>query len=333
MRVIGTPDVLFSPDWQGATKVTTNPRLADVDCSRVSPTNEEPFVVSVNWDRRITLDVVVHQVESRFVPKEQFEGRSQQRLGLGEQADLSTIITPPIALDQLGGLVWKISDRLDNIFSGTLMATGPGSAVFDATYKPSTAGIKTPVLLQIATGPAKGHQLAEFLIEVVAPSEGYVELMNFLPIKHTQGVPSIKFWCRLFVGPKDVSFHNIIFREGSSPCIGTGGYTVEKNHPIGEWKNLGFGNIEFGTIVDLKDGDEVKHEDAHPGIEPGTFRWEIPWEYSVPKKPGQDSPQPIQAPIEFTKVIHSGSKNAAGDVTLQKGGCGPYTKKLNDPDS
>jgi hypothetical protein len=138
---------------------------------------------------------------------------------------------------------------------------------------------------------------------------------------HVNGIPSVGFKARPYISPFDVSFVNILIREGM--CVGTGvGYYSFYNGRV----------HEDGAFAGVIPGDPVRPSKlaapdlvqsgavAGPPVEAGTFDWPIPWIFRVGNG----------AEKQFAIVPYHLESDASGKATGSKGGHSE-SSNLNDP--
>ena len=138
---------------------------------------------------------------------------------------------------------------------------------------------------------------------------------------HINGVPSVGFRARPYISPFDVSFINILVREGM--CVGTGvGYYAVDNgevHPDGAFVGVVPGDPARPSKLDATDRVQSGAVPGRP-IGVGTFDWPIPWIFRVGNG----------AEKQFAIVSQHLESDAAGNTTQSKGGH-IESSKLNDP--
>ncbi len=271
--------------------------------------------VTASCDNTKSVTVRVYTLQVDWDPVDNFQGRSPTRLGLGEHVDLDFRTTPSgITPVQIGNLRWKKTSG-----GGTLNAHATnGTAVF---MSPATAGT-TNLKLEIQSGPSKGKG-PEISRSIIAPTNATLEKEPGTGIWHIQGRASVGFKGRIHFLPRDVSFFELEFREGSAPAIGAG-YFAPLNgalHPTGNWALTLGANLAKGTPVMTL--DTIEHEGGPP-YSNGSLRWNIPWQYRVA---GTTTVRTL------TTATHQSDITAAGRCTITKKGAGPFSKNLLDPSS
>lgn len=156
---------------------------------------------------------------------------------------------------------------------------------------------------------------------VVEPSGVVMEQETGTGVLHIQGKPSAGFVGRAFIEPLDVSFTKIEIREGQCAGIGTGYYFYQNgaNHRDGNWGAVIVGTEQkpskdsfVDTIQSGSDGA------ATPDV--GSFDWPIPWLFRM----GSGGEK------QFTIVNHHHESDAAGRITISKGGVS-VSANINDP--
>ena len=259
--------------------------------------------------------MIVYDFQGIFEPQDDFQGRSQSRYGIAEKVELCCDITPSgVTASQIGGLQWDLIDGPDSLTN----ITNNGTADYDAGPNAGSATF----LLVVISGPSCGA-FKTYGKTVVAPSGAYMIQAPGTGIWHVQGVGSVGFKGHIYLNPKDVSFSNIEFSEGSCSAIKTGFYVgkLPNNHPQGNWFNVGGGNISTGCRVLAT--DTVSQAYSGP-FSNGTFTFNIPWKYRV----GGSGDG-----IQFTTATHDQTMSSTGTTTIQKHGTGLFSKALNDPSS
>lgn len=128
---------------------------------------------------------------------------------------------------------------------------------------------------------------------------------------------------RPFITPTDVSFIKINVREGY--CIGIGYYEYENGdpHTEGSWVDVITGDANNPSKVDGVDtirSGTAPNDAAHALPSVGTFDWPIPWLFRVGD--GEEK--------QFAIVTHHHESDAAGTVTISKGGTS-VSATINDP--
>jgi hypothetical protein len=254
-------------------------------------------------------------IEGVLTPRDNFSGRSLERYGVGEEVDLSFTSAPAVSADDLCGLEWQKSSG-----GGTLTSNTDGTGELTVGDAPGNIQLE----LKIASGESAGTIVATKIITVVAPSNANMVQAPGTGIWHVHGVASVGFKGHIYLIPRDVSFQNIQFREGT--CAGTAtGYLSFKNGevhaPTADDISVGPGDSANGSRVL---GVDTVSTGQYPGpFADGTFSWPIPWQYKVG----------TSALTDFTTANHEETVDATGKATIEKKGAGPFEKELDDPSS
>ena len=264
----------------------------------------------------VPVPVAVAPVTTRFTtvvtPADNFGGRSLVRFGVGEVLTLSFATAPATqTAASFGGLTWVLVKG-----TGTLV-NNPGNSGIATFTCDDVAGYITLELRTCAV-PAIAKLTKSF--QVVAPTDARMARVPGSGTFHRQNTGSAGFHGEIFFEPRDVSFRNLEFREGSAPFEATGSMntilSAGKNdiagirHPLmGTWLPLLGGNIATGSKVN--GFDTVRTMTTSPPYAAGTFTWNIPWLYRVIGR-GRDH--------QFTIAAHSESIDATGQTTISKKG-------------
>lgn len=257
--------------------------------------------------------LTIFEFKGILTPDDNFTGRSQKKYGLEEKVTLdATIVPATVTAAQVGGLEWTINSGV-----GSLSNVGQdGTADYDAG---ATAG-SVKLRLTIKSGPLK-DQFQSYDKTVVAP-RGTRMTRASANVKHTQGIASAGILLYYWLDPKDVSFSNLTFGEGTTTATGATGIYVSVppgDHPQNYFGAILNGDSAKGCRVSGTDGAFSQRSPWAPG---GTYTWSIPSQY-----------------IDDTSTRHSfGSQNHVptiqpnGDMTMAKGGHSG-SAALNDPTS
>ena len=228
--------------------------------------------------------------------------RKRTKLGVGEEVNLTT------KPNSLPTVTWQLAGSIGT--STISPASGPTTKLI--------AGERACTPAPQAT--TSGHILS-IPFNVIEPSGAYMQRETGTGIQHLQGKPSAGFKGRPFISPTDVSFIKIQVREGT--CVGTGtGYYAYMNgrvHPNGSWVGVISGDTSNPSKVDGVDNIFSGSDGpAAPAI--GSFDWPIPWLFRVSSG----------AEKQFTTLTHHQDSDAAGAVTISKGGVS-VSANMNDP--
>jgi hypothetical protein len=254
-------------------------------------------------------------VSALLLPHDNFCGRSVVRFGVGELIDLSFASSPKSTAADLGGLKWFISKG-----AGTLSGTGgnDGKGLYTA---PSSAGSVT-LVLKVVSGHNAGAVVASTTIMIVEPTGAKMVQKPGTGILHVNGTWSCAFLGEIFLVPADVSFTNILMREGSVAAVASG-FLADLNghlHEAGALCSVGPGDCASGCKVNILE-DKVVTGILAPPFAVGDFLWDIPWQYSVGGSPLRT----------FTTAQHHATADANGQATISKKGAGPFSRVPSDP--
>lgn len=276
-----------------------------------------------------TVTATVAKITPVLTPKDNFAGRSNSRFGIREPITLSYTIEPSgVTAADLGGLKWEIESG-----GGTLtpIRKKPGHYSYIAPDTPGTVKLK----LEIERGPSAGVVRTQ-KIEVVKPT-GRLERVPNTPIGHLHNVFSVGFTAFIYLGPKDVSFSHLQFREGKADPDSISGYfdrhlsLKERKHPEGSWQAIGTGNITTGCKAVI---DRVGVKMLPRDWSPGELTWLIPWEVGwQTQKVGDDGVTHISMEAsEFKKAFSRVfSLDHTGTAHIQKDREGPFSAPLRAP--
>jgi hypothetical protein len=216
-----------------------------------------------------------------LAPQDNFAGRSLANFGVGEVVDLSANINPPaLTAAQIGRLRWSLEEGHGRL---SRVRTRTGTARF-------TARQRGPVNLRLSVlrGPFAAV-VANVNITVVQPANtSYLQ-----PFRNwNSAAPNLQvgFEADIFLEPRDVSFQNIRWREGTVRGNGTGYFAGQNDvHAFGQWMTVGGGNLATGCQVNATDTVQTATNPPRvfpgdppgtaPHYTPGTFTWPIPWQY------------------------------------------------------
>ena len=224
--------------------------------------------------------------------------RARTRIGVGEEVTLTY---------SCGSATWSKSG------GGTLSSTSGASVTFTA---PDRAGSVT--ITATGSGCTKSITLT-----IVEPSGLVMRRASGSGVRHTTGRPEAGFRATPHFQPADVSFYNIETREQDVAAVASGAYSVWSG--IGHSPNSSFissGTAVAGVGTPMNGVDNIYSGDpgGSPPFAPGVLTFNIPWEFRV----GAGTPK------VFATVQHRQSINAAGDVTISKGGVS-VTARRGDP--
>jgi hypothetical protein len=309
-----------TPIWGGTSGASGDGETKSVTFSSTSSSLTDYKTVTVQCGNTKTVNVVVYELKGIFTPQDNFDGRSQDRYGVGEKVDLSFTATPSVTLAQIGGLKWK---RASGTGLYSLPSDNNGTGTYGAKDEPGNITLK----LEVLGGPSKGFG-PSYDKEVKKPDDVYFMRWPHISIYHINGEASIGFVADVYLLPKDVSFQNIEIMEGTCESEVTG-YFVGKAHNHLQWKEWGQvdqGNSSKGCQVIGADHVQSPFKGTNaPPYSDGTFIWAIPWYFRIEGNP-----------VEFTTVDQRFTIDDTGKMTAEKGaasdeGDASAEAELDDP--
>jgi outer membrane protein OmpA-like peptidoglycan-associated protein len=259
--------------------------------------------------------------------RDNFAGRSTTRFGVGEIIDLNFASLPPRPAIDFGGLTGAMACG-----GGTLAgATNVGTATYTA---PVAAGI-VRLELRVAGGATAGRVVSAHTITIAIPSAvRMVAVAGTAPGFSLTGPIRAGTWgagfqANVFVDPKDVSFQGTVFGEGTVASVNTGSFQGSFVHPVNTFGPGHAGNVVTGTPVSPPVDNIVTERKGPAGSVLGVptcgasdFLWAIPWEFSVSGGPRT----PFAA--GFT-ANHHATSSLFCDARIEKGGAGPFCRRIN----
>ena len=288
-------------------------------------TNGVPFnakgdkTVTAECGDTVTANVKVYGLIGVQTADEWLSGRADTTYGVGEVVLLNYVVDPAgITAAQMGGLSWVLADG-----DGTLVNDGTSGT---GTYTAYWADTDVTLRLVVLSGPSTDH-CTDVHLNVVKPTGTHFEQYG-VGVKHKLGHGSVGFRANIYLLPKDVSFANIDVAEDSVAGV-LGGWYVAKfpngcqhaaTDPPSPVRN---GNATTGCLVEGVDLIWSEWMDPPPDYAAGTLHWAIPICYSI----GGGGWVTINPNDQDFSI------NAAGGMTAQKAGVGPFSKDLNDLDS
>lgn len=234
------------------------------------------------------------------------QDRKRKRLGVGEEVNLTlkpaSLPSPTWALTGTQG-----TSQLNPLAGITSMLT--------AGERACTPSTEATIL----------GELVKIDFDVIEPTGVTMQQEPGTGVWHIQGRPSAGFMGRPFITPIDVSFIEIQVREGQCNATGNGyyGYANGDPHPDGAWVDVVTGDASNPSKVDGVDtirSGTAPNDQGHLLPDVGTFDWPIPWLFRV----GSGGEK------QFAIVTHHHESDAAGTVTISKGGTS-VSAAINDP--
>lgn len=285
-------------------------------------------VVSSSAAGLIQLPVVTGTLTAR----DNFARRSAVRFGVGEIIDLNFFSFPATPAADFGGLQWVVVSG-----GGVLVTPLPpdGTGTYTA---PAAAGAVT-LELRVAAGATAGRVISNHPITIVEP-EGVrmVAVPGSFPGTSASpgatpipaGTAGAGMLANVFVDPRDVSFRGVVFGEGTVTSIVTGAwYGPPVVHGVNTFGPGRGGNRTTGTPVSPP-SDQIANHGPRTGNALGipfcggaggsTFLWAIPWEFSVAGGPRTRM---------VRRANHFATMSFGCNATIQKGGAGPFCRRIN----
>jgi len=316
-KAIKSPAAAAWPDgkpvWAGTSGASGTGETTSVTFNTVSTSSSDYQTVTVECGNTLTRNVIVFDFVVTLTPLDDFGQRNQTKYGLEEVVSLAFTTTPAgLSVAQIGGLQWTKSGV------GAISNAGEnGTADYDAQ---ETAGAVT-FTLAITSGPSL-FENRSYSRTIIAPSGEY--MVKFSNVRHIINTCSAGFQAYIYLLPKDVSFANLEWREGSCAGAGNGfyGFMDEILHLTGDWALV---NTSSGISLGCRIGanDTIYSGAQGPPYAPGDFNWPIPHEYKA-----------SDGVIHQVSIAnHNQVADVVGKCTIQKEGAGPVSKNAGDDTS
>lgn len=322
------------PAWSGTSGASGTGETKSVTFStRSSSATDYKTVVAYTIDTdKITANVVVCDVTPTTTADDTWTGRSTTSFGITEKGKCVAQVAPSgVTPSQIGSMQWVKGG------SGYLGATTDGKSDLVC----GTINESLTLTLKILSGPSQDQTIAPLTRSVVLPNAGYVVQKPGTGKRHTVNVYSAGFLGELSIGPKNVSFKGLGFREGTiadssvppKPDTSIPGNIEVRSTATGWFLSMGASNYlhMMGSQTLILDGasgnkvdgtDTIDSGDIAPGstsffdnkttVPPyanGTFNWPITWFI-----------QPTGGNwTYFVTVNHTMNSDALGKATIQKG--------------
>jgi len=301
------------PVWGGTSGASGTGSTTSVTFNALSASTSDYKTVTAECGNTVTVNVVVFDFTGTFTPADNFSGRSQSQYGLEEIVALAFTTSPTgISASQAGGLEWTKHSGVGAVSN----AGSDGTADYDAK---ETAGGVT-FRLTIKSGPSKGRYKS-YSKTVVAPSGTRLTRVNPNTVWHEQGAASAGIKLYYWLDPKEVSFSELTFGEGSCPATNKSGCWLGMHaHPQNTFGAISGGNITSGCRVSAPDYAWARIYSWGSG---GAFTWSIPSQY-IDDTATRNTFGANQVQVHTTQ--------ANGDATQAKGGQSG-SAALNDPTS
>ncbi len=307
------------PVWGGSAGASGTGETKTVTFSTKSNSLTDYKTVTVECGNVKTVKVIVYTLEGILIPDSQFAGRSQNDYGIEETVSLS-YSTDPTGLPDLS-LEWVKT-------GGVGLILFPGWK-YDAQHVEGGVTLK----LRHTFGPSKGLG-PSYSGMVWKPSGTYMTRTHPTTVLHYQGYASAGIELRYWLNPSNVSFSNLLFKEGACSPTGVTGFFLHCE----PWNSYPNGTIipnhretptppsiivvdYHGSMVNGVDHSFTGQANPYAAGEytypiPTLYRDEVPSWHTF----GQTSDG-------------GGSFNAAGYAIKTKDGASPGSAALNDPDS
>lgn len=305
------------PVWSGTSGATGTGETVSVAFSTLSSTytgNPPDYkTVKAQNGNSATANVIVYDFEGNLTPQDNFAGRSTEHYGIAELVNLGYSTDPAgIPAYLLGGLEWTIADGVGLLSNVNISL---GTATYNARY---SAG-QTSLRITVNSGPSK-DDTDLYTREVILPSETRMTRVDGT-VWHIQGRASAGLALYYWLDPKDVSFSNLTFGEGSCPATDATGIYLNPSpgdHPENTFGPIIGGNISTGCRVLYNDHAWTNYAEWGDG---GTFTWNIPSQYidNMGVRHTFGSGQ-----------VHNPTIEPNGTTTMRKGGHSG-TAAVNDP--
>ena len=279
-------------------------------------------------------------VSGRFIPNDDFAGRSHSRFGVDELIFLSFTSLPSRPAADFGGLEWNLISG-----GGSLsMVSSGGTAVYRAPDRVSTVSFE----LRVAAGPTAGRVVASPIISIVEPDSVRLQAVPGTAPSFAKGGGTIPpgiwgagFLADVFIGPNDVSFLGVIFGEGVTTAVvtPTGSFLSPLQGAVHNRNTFGpggSGNLTTGTPISPPRDQVTLKGSATVLVPTGTtssglltcgpssaVNFALPWEFSVP---GGTSGAARKA---FVIVNSRRTSNFFCNATTAKGGAGPFCRRID----
>lgn len=195
------------PHWGGVASGTGAITTVTFNALSSSASDYKTVTVTGAGTDTAKSDVVVYDFSVTSKALEDFLGRSQSHIGLGEQTNLIKNSTP-------SGVTVPVT---------WLLTSGPGTV----NYSLLTAGTDIGDVIVsafISSGPSLGMSKS-LTVTTVAPSSAHMDIVPGTPVYHVANECSVGVKLNIFLGsPEKVSFSHIQFREeDADPTSMSGG--------------------------------------------------------------------------------------------------------------
>lgn len=359
---------LDGAQWSGL--AIGNGKTCSVKCSNNAANAGVPSTVTASYGgQTASANVVVFSLHITEAFGDNFAGRSTTELGVCENVDLAFTTTPAgLTAVQLGGLRWQFKDNAATNLrqrggfftaAGAVNAAVDGTARFRAPFATHPADQMVPsysdVTIELCLvaglsqgkGPSKSYRIYKPMAHMT--QQGGSAAHHWNPGAPNAELPSAGFTGVFHFTPKNVSFSNIGFREGTGN-MQSDGVSAGDEQGIAHAATpvilaLGAGNLATGCQVAASDNIHSAAGTYNPtsllttngGTRPvgslspttrvGGKRWPITWEYTY-----RDISTGTWAAtfVEMQKAYHELTVFENGRALMEKGhkGCSECTARV-----
>jgi hypothetical protein len=264
--------------------------------------------VTAECGNTVSINVVVYELGAHHVAQDYFTGRDTVKYGVGEKADLWWTVDPAgISAIQIGGLGWSKAMGDGSVSNG---GGQNGLGTFTASDTNSTVVLR----LTVQGGPSAG-QYVDCGFDVMRPTD-VVFALHETTLKHQHNTASCGILADVYLRPKEVSFKNIEWGEGSAFadlhgwCLAH--FTTVPYHQAYGGMQVGGGNVTNGSKILGPDKIYSGSNLPPPDFSDGWDCWSIDQQWRL--WGGTDF-------IPIRKVDQKWTIDAAGTVSMQKDGC------------
>jgi hypothetical protein len=153
---LDTNDIVIPPSRRVGTPVWTGPNglfhtglTFSVDFDVRSTSRTDYKTIELNWGQTQTIHAMVYEARAVWTPLDQFPGRSQTNVMVGEGVELSFTSSPPVTAAEAGGLRWMVAKDHAILMNAAEDGTAETQALGDGTLQlvVTTGGLRDlPVL-------------------------------------------------------------------------------------------------------------------------------------------------------------------------------------------
>lgn len=315
------------PEWGGTSGATGTGETTDVTFSTLSP--GLTVTASCDDDNVVTANVVVYDLQLVLAPLDDFDNRSYEDFGVGEDIDVSfNIITSAtssstISASEIGGLELSIDNG-----DGELVDAGSNDGT--GLYTVGTAEGTFSLSAKVKSGPSKGKTKLKTANQVRPLPDGRPTGANLAreagtSTWHKKNSASAGFAGEFYLLPNNVSFSRIRMREGTCTATATGLLAKANGsvHPVGGLAPVSNNHTTLGCQVSLI--DSIGQYGPSATYATGNFTWPIPWYYRVLDKNGRVTlTDTYFATANHVNTVIFSTQNNRWTATVAKKGAGPF---------